>query len=128
MCKLDLSFLRNREGRLCQRKTEKEMMRVMIFKVSLTKEQNDYDEGDDIGNEDNDVLEEEERNDDGEGDDDFVPILTDGWDIGEDYYDSADEDDDPDYDPHEYIERRLIVNRSEKHHLVRDFSDISEIN
>jgi hypothetical protein len=38
-------------------------------------------------------------------------------------------DDDPDYDLHEHIERRLIVkNISEKHHLVCDFSDISEIN
>jgi hypothetical protein len=49
------------------------------------KEQNDYDEGDDVRNKDNDVLEEEEQNDDGEGDDDFVPILIDGCDIGEDY-------------------------------------------
>jgi hypothetical protein len=70
------------------------------------------------------VLEKEERNDD-----DFVPISIDGWRIEEDYWDSADEDDDPDYDPHEHIERRLIVkNRSSKHHLVRDFSDISQIN
>jgi hypothetical protein len=41
----------------------------------------------------------------------------------------TDGDDDLDYDPHEYIERRLIMkNRSKKYHLVRDFSDISEIN
>jgi hypothetical protein len=87
-------------------------------------EQNDCDEGDDICNEDNDVLEEEEQNDD-----DFVPISTDGWEIEEDYWDSADKDDDPDYDPHEHIEHRLIVkNKSKKYHLVRDFSDISEIN
>jgi hypothetical protein len=80
------------------------------------------DEGDDVRNEDTDVLEEDEQNDD-----DFVLILTVGWEIGEDYWDSADEDDEPDYDPHEHIERWLIVkNRSEKHHLVRDFSDISE--
>jgi hypothetical protein len=70
------------------------------------------------------VLKEDERNDD-----DFVPISTDGWEIGEDYWDLVDEDDDPDYDPHEHIERRLIVkNRSEKYHPVHDFSDISEIN
>jgi hypothetical protein len=31
------------------------------------------------------VLEEEERNDDNEGDDDFVLISTDGQEIGEDY-------------------------------------------
>jgi hypothetical protein len=69
------------------------------------------------------VLEEEERNND-----DFVSISTDGWEIGEDYWDSADEDGDPDYDPHEHIVRQLIVkNRSEKHHPVCDFSDISEI-
>jgi hypothetical protein len=75
------------------------------------------------------VLEEEERNDDGEGDDDFVSISTDRWEIGEDYWDSIDEDDELDYDPHEHIEHRLIVkNKSEKHHLIRDFSDISEIN
>jgi hypothetical protein len=50
------------------------------------------------------VLEEEEQNDD-----DFVPILTDEWEIRQDYWDSADEDDDPDYDPHEHIKRQLIV-------------------
>jgi hypothetical protein len=70
------------------------------------------------------VLEEDERNDD-----DFVSISTDEWEIGEDYWDSADEYDDPNYDPHEHIKRRFIVkNRSKKHHPVRDFSDISEIN
>jgi hypothetical protein len=70
------------------------------------------------------VLEEDERNND-----DFVSISTNGWEIGEDYKDSANEDDDPDYDLHEHIERRLIVkNRSEKYHPVRDFSDIFEIN
>jgi hypothetical protein len=75
------------------------------------------------------VLEEEEQNDDDEGDDDFVPIITDGWEIGEDYWDSADENDDPDYDPYKHTKRQLIVkNRLEKYHLVRDFSDISEIN
>jgi hypothetical protein len=58
-----------------------------------------------------------------------VPISTDEWEIGEDYWDSADEDDDPNYDPYEHIERRLIMtNKSEKYHPVRDFSDISEIN
>jgi hypothetical protein len=73
------------------------------------------------------VLVEEERNN--EGDDDFVPISTDGWEIGEDYWDSADEDNDPNYDSHEHIECRLIVkNISEKYHSVCDFSDISEIN
>jgi hypothetical protein len=40
------------------------------------REQNDCDNGDDIRNEYNDVLEENERNDDGEGDDDFVSIST----------------------------------------------------
>jgi hypothetical protein len=70
------------------------------------------------------VLEEDERNDN-----DFVPISTDGWEIGEYYWDSTDEDDDPDYDPHEHLECLLIMkNRSEKYYLVRDFSDISEIN
>jgi hypothetical protein len=70
------------------------------------------------------VLEEDERNND-----DFVSISTDGWGIGEDYMDSTDEDDYPNYDPREHIKRRLIVkNRSKKHHPVRDFSDISEIN
>jgi hypothetical protein len=34
-------------------------------------EQNDCDEGDDVRNEDNDVLEEDKRNDDDEGDDDL---------------------------------------------------------
>jgi hypothetical protein len=62
------------------------------------------DEGDDVHNGGNDVLDEDERNND-----DFVSISTDGWEIGEDYWDSADEDDDPDYDLHEHIERRLIV-------------------
>jgi hypothetical protein len=85
-------------------------------------EQND--EGDDVRNEDNNVLEKDERNDD-----DFVLISTDRWEIGEDYWDSTDEDDDLDYDLHEHIKRRLIVkNRSEKHHPVRDFSDIFEMN
>jgi hypothetical protein len=66
------------------------------------------------------VLEEKERNDD-----DFVSISTDGWEIGEDYWDSADENDDPDYDAQKYIERQLIVkNRSEKYHPVCDFSVI----
>jgi hypothetical protein len=93
------------------------------------REQNDCNDGDDVRNEDNDVLEEEERNDDGEGDDDFVSISTDRWEIGEDYWDSADEDDELDYDPHEHIEHQMIVkNKSEKYHLIRDFSDISEIN
>jgi hypothetical protein len=64
-------------------------------------EQNDCD---DVRNEYNDMLEEEKRNDD-----DFVPILTDVWEIGENYWDSANEDDNPDYDPHEHIERQLIV-------------------
>jgi hypothetical protein len=91
---------------------------------NVTDEWEQNDESDDVRNEDNDVLEEEKRNDD-----DFVLILPDGWEIGEDYWDSADEDDDPDYDPHEHIERQLIVkNRSEKYHPVRDFSDISKIN
>jgi hypothetical protein len=77
------------------------------------REQNNCDEGDDVHNEDNDVLEEEERNNDGEGGDNFVPISTDGWEIGEDYWDSTDEDDDPNYDHHEHIECLLIVkNRS----------------
>jgi hypothetical protein len=98
----------------------------LAHQIHDEREQNDCDEGDDVRNEDNDVLVEEERNDDGEGDNDFVSISIDGWEIGEDYWDSADEDDDPDYDPHEYIERRLIVkNRSEKHHLVCEFSDIN---
>jgi hypothetical protein len=71
--------------------------------------------GDDVRNENNNVLEEEERNDDDEGDDDFVLISTDGQEIGEDYWDSTDEDDDLYYDLHEHIECRLIVkNRSEK--------------
>jgi hypothetical protein len=92
-------------------------------------EQNDCDKGDDVCNEDNDVLLKDERNDDSEGDDNFVPISTDGWEIREYYWDSVDEDDNPYYDPHEHIERRLIMkNRSEKHHSVHDFSDIFEIN
>jgi hypothetical protein len=41
-------------------------------------EQNDCDEGDDVRNEDNNVLEEDERNDDDEGDEEFVPISIDG--------------------------------------------------
>jgi hypothetical protein len=91
---------------------------------NITDEWEKNDEGDDVHNEDNDVLEEDERNDD-----DFVPISTDGWEFGEDYWDSTNKDDDSDYDPHKHIERRLIVkNRSEKHHPVRDFSDISEMN
>jgi hypothetical protein len=60
-------------------------------------------------NEDNDVLEEDKQ----KGDDDFVLILTDGWKIGEDYWDSTDEDDDSDYDPHEYVERRLFIKKIE---------------
>jgi hypothetical protein len=84
-------------------------------------EQNDCDEADDVRNEDNDVLEKNERNDDGECDDDFVSISTDGWEIEEDYWESVDENDDPDYDPHERIERRKIVkNRSEKHHPLSE--------
>jgi hypothetical protein len=35
MCKLDLSFLRNREGRLCQRKTGKETFRGLSGKYFL---------------------------------------------------------------------------------------------
>jgi hypothetical protein len=70
-------------------------------------------------NEDNDVLEKDERSDD-----DFISISTDGWEIEEDYWDSADEDDDPYYDPHEYIERRLIMkHKSKKYNPVCDFSD-----
>jgi hypothetical protein len=85
----------------------------LAYQIHDERELNDFYEGDDVRNEHNDVLVEEERNDDGKGDADFVPISTDGWVIGEDYWDSTDEDDDPNYDPHEYIERRLIMkNRS----------------
>jgi hypothetical protein len=92
-------------------------------------EQNNCDEGNDDRNEDNNVLEEDEQNDGDEGDMIFLLILTDRWEIEEDYWDSADEDDDPDYDPHKYIERRMIMkNISKKYHSVRDFSNISVIN
>jgi hypothetical protein len=40
-------------------------------------EQNVCDKGDDVRNEDNDVSKEDERNDDDEGDNDFVSISTD---------------------------------------------------
>jgi hypothetical protein len=76
-------------------------------------------------NEDVDVME-EERNDD---DEDFVSITREGCELGEDFWDSADEDDDPDYDLNEHIEQHMVVKgRSEKHHPIRNFSDISEIN
>jgi hypothetical protein len=101
----------------------------LAYQIHDEREQNDCDEGDDVHNEHNDVLVEEERNDDGKGDDDFVPISTDGWEIEEDYWDSTDKNDDPNYDPHKHIERRLIVKkRSKMYHPVRDVSDISEIN
>jgi hypothetical protein len=50
----------------------------LAHQIHDEREQNDCDEGDDVRNEDNDVLMEEERNDDGEGDDDFILISTDG--------------------------------------------------
>jgi hypothetical protein len=43
-------------------------------------------------------------------DEDFIPFIRNRWHIGEDYYDSADEDDDPDYDPNEHICKGTIVN------------------
>jgi hypothetical protein len=69
---------------------------------------------------------EEEGNDD---DEDFISFACEGWEVGEDYWDSTDEDDDLDYDSNEHIEQRMIVKgRSEKYHPVRDFSDVSKIN
>jgi hypothetical protein len=69
---------------------------------------------------------EEEGNDD---DEDFLSFACEEWEVGEDYWNLTDENDDPDYDPNEHIEQRVIVKgRSEKHHPIRDFSDVSKIN
>jgi hypothetical protein len=68
---------------------------------------------------------EEEGNDD---DEDFIPFACEEWEVREDYWDSADKDDDPNYDLNEHIEKCVIVKgRSEKYHPVLDFSDVSEI-
>jgi hypothetical protein len=60
----------------------------------------DNTEVEDTQNEDVDAMEEEENDDD----ENFIPFACEGWKVGEDYWDSADEDDDSDYDPNEHIE------------------------
>jgi hypothetical protein len=68
----------------------------------------------------------EDVNDD---DEDFIPFACERWKVGDDYWDSVDEDDDSNYDLNEHIEQRVIVKgRSKKYHPMRDFSDVSEIN
>jgi hypothetical protein len=71
----------------------------------------DNTEVEDTQNKDIDVMEEEGNDDD----EDFIPFACEGWEVGEDYWDSADENGDPDYDPNEHIEQHVIVkDRSKK--------------
>jgi hypothetical protein len=70
----------------------------------------------DIHNEDDDAMEKEGNN----NDKDFVLITMEGLNIGEDYWDSTEEDDDdPNYDMNEHIEQHMIV---------KGGSEINEIN
>jgi hypothetical protein len=57
----------------------------------------DNTEIEDTQNEDVDVMEEEGNDDD----EDFIPIIREGWELREDYWHSTDKHDDSDYDPNE---------------------------